>query len=42
MDGNNVNLDDETLTMTDTNLRYETMVDAMNTKFRILRTAIGA
>ena len=41
-DGNNVNLDDETLTMVNTNLRYQTMVEAMNTKFRILRTAIGS
>ena len=40
-DGNNVNLDDETLTMVDTNLRYQTMVEAMNAKFRLLRTAIG-
>ena len=40
-DGNNVNLDDETLSLTDTNLRYQTMVEAMNAKFRLLRTAIG-
>ena len=40
-DGNNVNLDDETLSMVDTNLRYQTMVEAMNAKFRLLRTAIG-
>ncbi len=38
--GNNVNLDEETLSMTDANLRYQTMVEAMNTKFRLLRTAI--
>jgi flagellar basal-body rod protein FlgB len=41
-DGNNVNLDDETLSMVDTNLRYQTMVEAMNAKFRLLRTAMGA
>lgn len=40
VDGNNVNLDDETLGMIDTNLRYQLMVEAMNTKFRILRTSI--
>ena len=40
-DGNNVNLDDETLSMVDTNLRYQTMVEAMNAKFRLLRSAIG-
>ena len=40
-DGNNVNLDDETLSMTDTNLRYQTMVEAMNTKFRLLRDAMN-
>src|SRR5215213_4138716 len=33
-DGNNVNLDDETVSMIDTNLRYQTMVEAMNAKFR--------
>jgi flagellar basal-body rod protein FlgB len=40
-DGNNVNLDDETLSLTDTNLRYQTMVEAMNAKFRLLRTAMN-
>jgi flagellar basal-body rod protein FlgB len=40
-DGNNVNLDDETVSMVQTGLKYQTMVEAMNTKFRILRTAIG-
>jgi flagellar basal-body rod protein FlgB len=40
-DGNNVNLDDETLSLTDTNLRYQTMVEAMNTKFRLLRTSMN-
>jgi flagellar basal-body rod protein FlgB len=41
-DGNNVNLDDETLSMVDTNLKYQTMVEAMNAKFRLLRSAIGS
>jgi flagellar basal-body rod protein FlgB len=42
LDGNNVNLDDETLSLVDTNLRYQTMVEAMNAKFRLLRTAMEA
>ena len=40
-DGNNVNLDTETLSMTDTNLKYQTMIEAMNTKFRLLRDAMN-
>ncbi len=40
MNGNNVNLDEETLSMIDTNLRYQLMVEAMNAKFRLLRTSI--
>jgi flagellar basal-body rod protein FlgB len=39
-DGNNVNLDDELLGLQQTNLRYQTMVEGMNAKFRLLRTAI--
>jgi flagellar basal-body rod protein FlgB len=39
-DGNNVNLDDETVSALETNLRYQTMVDAVNAKFRLLRSAI--
>jgi flagellar basal-body rod protein FlgB len=38
--GNNVNLDDETVAMVETNLRYQTMVEAMNAKYGLLRTAI--
>ena len=41
MDGNNVKLDDEVVELTETGLRYQLMVDAMNTKFRLLRAAIG-
>jgi flagellar basal-body rod protein FlgB len=37
---NNVSLDDETVTAINTNLRYQTMVEAMNAKFRLLRTAM--
>jgi flagellar basal-body rod protein FlgB len=41
-DGNNVNLDDETVSMIDTNLKYSTVVEGLNAKFRLLRSAIGA
>ena len=37
---NNVHLDDETVTSIETNLRYQTMVEAMNAKFRLLKTAM--
>jgi flagellar basal-body rod protein FlgB len=39
--GNNVKLDDETVSMIKTNLQYQTMVEAMNAKFRLLKTAMG-
>ncbi|MCU1486490.1 MAG: flagellar biosynthesis protein FlgB, partial [Actinomycetia bacterium] len=39
--GNNVQLDDETLSLADTGLQYQLMVEAMNAKFGLLRTAIG-
>jgi flagellar basal-body rod protein FlgB len=38
--GNNVNLDDETILSTDTALRYEMSIEALNAKYRLLRTAI--
>ncbi len=41
-DGNNVDLDNETVASTDTNLRYSAMIEAMNVKFRTLRSAIGS
>lgn len=41
MNGNNVQLDDETLSNIDTGLRYQVVVEAMNAKFSLLRTAIG-
>ena len=41
LDGNNVNLDDETIIMTETNLKYSTMVEALNNKYRMLRSAVG-
>ena len=39
--GNNVSLDNEVVSLTDTDLRYQLMVQAMNQKFGLLRTAIG-
>ena len=41
VNGNNVNLDEEMMTATETNLRYQLMVEAMSAKFRLLRTSIG-
>ena len=41
LDGNNVNLDEETLAMSETGLRYSLAVQAVNAKFTRLRTAIG-
>jgi flagellar basal-body rod protein FlgB len=40
LDGNNVNLDDETMAMLETTMRYELTVRAMSEKFALLRTAI--
>lgn len=40
LDGNNVNLDRETLLGIDTQLRYQLMVRAMDAKFGLIRTAI--
>lgn len=40
-DGNNVDLDSETISAIETNLRYQTLIEAMNAKFRLIRTAIG-
>jgi flagellar basal-body rod protein FlgB len=39
--GNNVSLDSEVVSLTDTDLRYQLMVQAMNQKFSLLRAAIG-
>ena len=41
LDGNNVNLDQETLAMSETGLRYSLAVQAVNAKFSRLRVAIG-
>ena len=40
LDGNNVNLDEETVAMLETTMRYELTVRAMSEKFALLRTAI--
>lgn len=39
--GNNVRIDEETVKGMDTSLRYELAVNAVNAKFRLLRSAIG-
>lgn len=39
--GNNVDMDTETMQAIETNLRYQTMIEAANAKFRLFRTAIG-
>lgn len=41
VNGNNVNLDEETLANIDTGMRYQLVVEAMSAKFGLLRTAIG-
>jgi flagellar basal-body rod protein FlgB len=41
VNGNNVNLDHETLTHIDTNMRYQLMLRSVDTKISLLRTAIG-
>lgn len=38
--GNNVNLDEETLSNVDTSLRYQLALNAMDGKFSLLRTVI--
>jgi flagellar basal-body rod protein FlgB len=39
-DGNNENLDSDTLSLAETGLRYQAIVNAVNGKFSILKTAI--
>jgi flagellar basal-body rod protein FlgB len=39
--GNNVNLDEETVSLTDTGLKYQTDLEALTAKFQLLRTSIG-
>lgn len=40
VNGNNVQIDDENVSLIETTLRYQLMVDAMNTKFRILQNSM--
>jgi flagellar basal-body rod protein FlgB len=40
LDGNNVNLDEETVSSIDTGLRYQLALNAMNSKFGLLSTVI--
>ncbi len=40
VNGNNVNLDEETILASDTALRYQLSVEALNAKYRLLRVAI--
>jgi flagellar basal-body rod protein FlgB len=40
VNGNNVNVDDENISMIDTGLRYQLATESMNNKFRILRDSI--
>ena len=42
IDGNNVNLDEETLSAQETGLRYELAITALTNKFNGLRTAMGS
>lgn len=39
--GNNVSLDNEVVSLTRTDLTYQLMIQALNHKFGLLRTAIG-
>ena len=41
VNGNNVSLDEETLAMIETDLRYQLASQSMTNKFTLLRTAIG-
>ena len=40
-DGNNVNLDTETMSDIDTGLRYQLALKAMDSQFTVMKTAIG-
>ena len=42
LNGNNVNLDEETLASAETGLRYELTITALTNKFNSLRTAMGS
>ncbi|MDQ1520114.1 MAG: flagellar basal-body rod protein FlgB [Actinomycetota bacterium] len=40
VNGNNVNIDDENISLIETGLRYQLATEAMNAKFRILRSSM--
>ena len=40
-DGNNVNLDEETVSNVSTGLSYQTVLSALNSKYSLLRTAMS-
>jgi flagellar basal-body rod protein FlgB len=42
VNGNNVSLDTEVVSLTETDLAYQLMIQALNQKFGLLRTAIGS
>jgi flagellar basal-body rod protein FlgB len=42
VNGNNVSLDNEVVSLTKTDLAYQLMIQAINQKFGLLRTAIGS
>ena len=39
--GNNVDLNQQTVAAADNSLQYQTVIDALNAKFSILKTSIG-
>ncbi|MEZ0493729.1 flagellar basal body rod protein FlgB [Kineococcus sp. TBRC 1896] len=41
-DGNNVNLDEESISNISTNLSYQTVLSALNSKYSLLRTAMSS
>ena len=42
MNGNNVAVDDELLVMSENSMRQQLVVESLNSRYRVLRTAIGA
>ena len=42
INGNNVSLDNEVVSLTETDLSYQLMIQALNHRFGLLRTAIGS
>lgn len=39
-DGNNVNLDEESLSMVDTNLKYQLITEAVSARFSLMRSSL--